>query len=334
MKKYPYLLILVLLACFILFLITRPLQRTVINNDFVRLYSVIEAKRDTIISLPHKIDLLAAWKGNIIYYGLAAKLLGECSITGNIVHEVPFVPVSNVSSIFSISTTPQNIYCFDINSRCVFITDFLHPLQFKDSLPKETRGAIVNNSGGYTLLRYQMDSARMLIQDTIEGKSELPIYTMNKMYDNGLSHWGQCLRSEDGSYFINLPFYHSQILVYNYSRKQISLIRTLDKTPVKDITIPVGKGRIISSRSPIINRRAAASKQWLFILSYARGKDDTDQAEIIDIYDLSTGRYKSSLLLPGLIKGSIVAMTVVADKLLLSRKNEILIYSLHENNVS
>lgn len=333
MKKYIYLLVLTLLACLVLYRITRPSQRTAINSDFTRKYTVITAKQDTVFSFPYKIDLLAAWRGNIIYYSLADKILGECTTAGTTLHTTQFTPASRVSSIFSISTTPGNIYCFDINSRSVLVTDFSQPLRFKDSLPKETRGAVINPSNGYTLLRYNEDSGRIVVQDSIPGKPAPPVYAMRKLYDNGFSQWGQCFLNEEGTSFIDLPFYHSGILTYHYPAQKISFIETLDKTPLKDITVPAGNGRIISSRAPIVNRKAAAGKQWLYVLSYARAKDDAAQDEIIDVYDLTKGSYVSSFVLPGLPKGSIAAMTIASGKLVLSSQHQILIYSVHENSI-
>jgi hypothetical protein len=331
MKKFSGVIILTGLAFVILFYITRKPRRESINSDFTRNYSRIVISEDTIISMPYNIDILENWKGNIVYHSMSAKILGLLKPNGEIIKSLPFVPSTKMSTIHSISATPEKIFCFDLNGRAVITTDFKSDLRFKDSLPKETRGAVVNNKNGYTYMFFHKDSSRIMFHDSVAGAPSNTIYALNKMYDQGFSHWGQLIKTADFSSLYYIPFYNSRIMQYKYATGQLTVIETLEKAPVKNLSIEVGAGKMLSSKTPLINRRATANSSWLFVLSYARGKEDQQTNEIVDLYGVDSGKYMGSINLVDLQKGAISGITCFSDKLLVSYKNNIFIYSIHES---
>lgn len=281
--------------------------------------------------MAHRLDILAAWKDKIIFHSMPDRILGLVDLKGKILDTRSFVPPAKYSSIHSISTTPDEVYCFDLNGHTVLATDFRHELSIKDRLDKDCGGAVVNDKKGYTFLQFHPDSSRTTLFDSLPGSYFHPIFTMEKMYDFGFSHFGQLIKSFDGRTFIYTPFYNARIIRYDYPSAQTTIIQTIEKTPVTDHTIDVAKTKMLSSKVPVINRKATANSKWLFVLSYARTTHDDQDTEIVDVYDIHSGKYATSLHVPGLQKGNITGMTCNENKFIASFKNQLIIYDIYEN---
>ncbi len=127
-----------------------------------------------------------------------------------------------------------------------------------------------------------------------------------------------------------MPFYNSRIITYDQQQNTVSLITSIDKSPVKDYSIATNEGRALSSKAVKVNRKGCADDHWLYILSYARCKDDPEDNDIIDVYDINTGKYLHSFVLPDFKKEEVNALTCTGKKLIAGNKNNIIIYDIPE----
>eukprot|EP00456_Euglypha_rotunda_P043319 TRINITY_DN33923_c0_g2_i1.p1 TRINITY_DN33923_c0_g2~~TRINITY_DN33923_c0_g2_i1.p1 ORF type:complete len:184 (-),score=17.58 TRINITY_DN33923_c0_g2_i1:10-561(-) len=156
---------------------------------------------------------------------------------GNVLNTVSYLPLTPASTIHSISVTPHSVYCFDLNGRAAGETDLKDTLRFTDRLRFDTRGAVLNNRHGYTMLQFNSDSGRLFLYDSIPGGKPETLFAFERMRDRGFSNWSVLQQSQDGNNVFHVPLYNSRIIRYQYNTRRVSVIETIERTPVTDLSV-------------------------------------------------------------------------------------------------
>lgn len=128
------------------------------------------------------------------------------------------------------------------------------------------------------------------------------IDTLLPHYGNGgMATDGMFIKSSNGK-VAHLYFYMSRIFVFDKTGKPILQFNTLDGSNTPPPVIQTSAGYATSPESKIIHSAAFAEGDSLYICSTVRSPDISrqgyDHNYLIDVYNLRTGVYEKTLLLP------------------------------------
>ncbi|MGB8193802.1 MAG: hypothetical protein WCF67_17855 [Chitinophagaceae bacterium] len=332
MKKFAWISILILAVAGIIYYLTNQNKKPAVNTNFTRNYSPSAVEVDALIEAPCNIDVLTSWRGTLIGYSIGARRIVQMDSAGNLLKRISYDPPGKRGIIHSMSIDSNYVYCFDINNRSVYRTDFKDSLSFADSLPRGVMGAVKNYGPGYTLQQSNSKSKDAFLRAF--GEANTPsdtIYAFASFKDWGVSHRGQLFKDADNTSVFFLPFYNADVLRYDYASGKIHHIQSVDKNPVRDMSTSTPMGRILSSKAPVTNRIATANKNYLFILSYARSAGDPHANQpIVDVYAAITGNYCYSFPVPGITGMKISSIACIDDRLAISFNHKITLLSFNE----
>jgi hypothetical protein len=327
MKKTTLLLAIIIAVLLLLGTLLLFPKKYETGNNFQRVYPNTLLHKARVIEWSSDVDLLMAWKGNIIAHSLSSKYISLIDTAGKILSSLQFTALTPRSSIHSIDVDSGSVYFFDLNDRIALKSDFKQGLSVSDPLQKGLRG-IVKSTGGYVCLQLDSLNKNVSLNKMNTGSVVQQLYHLEPYDDWGFSHLGLMFKNEVGSKVFYMPFYNSRIIEYDQQLSAVSFITSIDKSPVKDYSIATGEGRALSSKAPKINRKGCADNRCLYVLSYAGSKDDPEDNEIIDVYDINTGKYLHSFVLPDFKKEEVNALTCTGGKLIAGYKNNIIIYDI------
>jgi len=157
------------------------------------------------------------------------------------------------------------------------------------------------------------------------------LYEFTHFEDGGLSADGFFTKNTHTGDLYYIPFYNSEIIHYNQPAKQISKLITIDKTPPANIAVPSGKIYTLSGKAIFVNSAAAADDQYLYVLSYALSEDAQASGyhgPSLDIYNIATGNYESSIRLPGYENLPVLQLAKYNDTLVAAYDKNVLLFRL------
>lgn len=131
--------------------------------------------------------------------------------------------------------------------------------------------------------------------------------------------------------------YHNEFMVATTDGHLQLRGRTIDTVSVpkvKIVEMAEDNQRMIGAPPLIVNRRATASENLLFVESALRGKYDDfgawQRSSAIDVYSLADGRYYFSFYLNGYEKSKLRDFCVVGSKLVVLIEERLVIYNINQ----
>lgn len=148
---------------------------------------------------------------------------------------------------------------------------------------------------------------------------------------NGMMHFNKALNR-----LIYLYYYRNQFMVVDTSMNLVYRGNTIDTTSrvkIKVATIESGQSKTLSSPPYFVNRLSATSGDWLFVNSNLLAKNEYinafEKGDVIDLYNLRTGKYAFSFYLYHLHgKNKMSELRVFEDTMVVRWDNVIRIYQL------
>lgn len=116
---------------------------------------------------------------------------------------------------------------------------------------------------------------------------------------NGMMHFNKALNR-----FIYIYYYRNQFMVADTCMNLLyrtTTIDTISRVKIKVATIESGHSKTLSSPPYFVNRLSATSGEWIFVNSNLLAKNEYinafDTSDVIDMYNLRTGKYAFSFYL-------------------------------------
>lgn len=331
MKNINWLLLPVLLVAGIMFVLVSPKKLIPINRDFSRQYAGSGLSCTNQVQTSYNIDIISVAGKGFAGYSMEQQRVVELDSVGKITRSIPFIPLSEISFLHSLSFSNGSLYGMGINDKKIFCTRFDSGWTVAGNLLPGTLG-IVKIPGGYMTLCNTGHTTGLFYHRENGGPDSL-IFRLEDYGDRGLSHMGQLINSCDERRSVYIPYYNSRIVVFDHVFNRVVTLRTVEQQPVRDLSISSGRNRILSSKAPVVNRKGAASDKYLFVLSYARSEKDSFPDAIVDVYELDKLRYSCSLRITGLTSSDITAFTCTNEYLVFSKADHLMFYAIHEKDI-
>jgi len=234
-----------------------------------------------------------------------------------------------------------------------FLLDGTVPIIYRGNLSNWKAEVMMKESGYYFSNSAVIDSVHIAFRTQSEKKGEniLGIFSfknglqsnlndslLEKQIDGFFDTDGMMNYSKDKKLFIYLYYYRNEFIVTN-DRLQLSFrgntIDTNKTAKLKPVFIEKMGRRKLASPDYIVNRLSTVRRDHLFVNSTLPGRYEDKQmwktTSIIDVYDLSTKTYISSVYIYNADDGRMRDMMVLENNVYVIAGTELSRYKLHRN---
>lgn len=194
----------------------------------------------------------------------------------------------------------------------------------------KSRGLIWSSdkNNGYESCFYIYDEAL----DTAFSVGNL-IDERNEFQNDILSLSGYFVESED--YIAFACRLYGCIVIFDKDAKFINLVKTIDQTPPPRVFVTDGGGSVMLdfANAKLVNASVFIESKKMFVLSKIKSKDfDVEkQFDVIDIYELPSGKYEKSILLPSFKNARASVFSKKEDKIFAFYGEDILCFKVYKH---
>lgn len=336
MKKNLLIITALLIASMTLILVlVRSANPDRVIAHFQRTYNRFELKPLDTVPFPGRVSIMKVHKGMVYGYVYKNSTVYSYDISQH-----------RLDTFFSNRNINVNMLCgFDIDTPACYMFDAsgsrvisYHPATGAiDSIKCGARCFIrATRASGASFITQYFDTVKqrcnLRLTDFSGTRKDSTLYEFTYFEDGGLSADGFFTKNDRSGDLYYIPFYNSEIIRYDQQHSSVSKLITIDRTPPANIAVPTGRIYTLSGKAVFINSTATADDQYLYVLSSALSEDAQSsgyRGPSLDIYNVATGHYESSIRLPGFNEQPVLQLAKYGDTLAAAYDKNILLFRLN-----